>query len=663
MNIRDKYALDEKLLAKTKKIKEDDIRRVVKKLAAHFSLESIGASEIEVPDDIEPSSLNPFECLRIFQAYQKTALSRGHPSELFPAFNVESDIKITAAEVYVEGVKYPVKQCTVIAGDQGGLYLNASALGDMLATSYRYTPTGYVHSIQKLEERTLMCVPDMKCLNKIPEIGIKERNPRQTSYAYFDVFTAKPKIAIPLMSDLISKMDSVFYAKSGPMTEAYKKMSGNFKREVINLPKMSIPNVRIFDNLDLAYRFHERSKSFRGEDAAGVGALSSGYYLIKMPRHYAKAWSFCQDMRFIMSSLLRKNKYVNFTIPPSMFILNVLVANGFCCGVSSSQRKFNEKDPVPGLYFHVPGGILYRDIGTKGPAVTKRGVTYMKEGDFFTLLESIKSDDVIPIHLNCYMAKLLEEDKIGVIPSSMPHNGVVYLGIFKTSFSFVELVKRFSRANSFRNTFVFHRVPFICADPYGKNYKKAVIFPKTRIVSKKDELYDQLSVSKETVEMDLLEDIVDITEVPQDVVITSTIKLWNMICNQVKGSQEQFIQELADAGDLFFKGATDIKFEHEVILEILNSYDDMESLLAAMQKFGKLYDLYVQYLVKTRNIPSDDEDDSRDNIRSGNDKSEDEKEEKDDEKNDDDDDDDNVDLGELMTKSVMEVSPLNLNAK
>lgn len=606
MDIRNKYTLSDKILAKTKKIPEDNILRIVKKLGQFFNLESIGAVDFEVPDDVEPSSLGHIECLKIFQKYQETALKRGHPMELFPAFNVNNDIKVTVAEVAVGEEKYPIKQCTVLAGAQHGMSMNASAVGDMLATSYRWTTTGFVNSIQKVEERKLMCVPDIKAIGKLPEIGIKEKNPRQAAYAYFDVFTAKPKISIPLMSDIITKMDPQFYIKSTKMSEAFNKLEGDYKREIINLPKISVPEVRVFNNMDLAYRFHERSKAFRGEDAAGVGSLSAGYPLVKMPRHYAKAWAFCQDLRLIIKSLTRTEKRVNFNIPPGMFILSVLVANGFSCGVAHSQRRFDPKNPVPGLYSYVDDGITYRDIGTKGPAVTKRGITYMAEADFINLLESIKGGEVVPIHMNCYMAKLIDDNKIGLLPSSMAHNGIVYMGIFSSTYLLVDLIKRFSKANSFRNTFVYHRIPFVLADPCGKLFMKAVIFPKTRIVTKKDDLYESMVIAKETLDIELAESLVEIEEIPQDVPLTSAFRIWSQVCNASKPERELFITELVDAGE-FYYAHRDPKLTSGLLIELLPFYTTYEELVQGMTRYEAVYKLYMQFLNVKQHLHDSDE--------------------------------------------------------
>jgi len=578
MNNKSKYELDERILKKTVGLPNDDIQRVVKKLSLTYNLLSLGAGSFEIDPTVEPSALNPFDCLKIWNMYLTKNKGKMHPAQIISSYNVDNDIKVNVGSVVIGDEILPVKQCTIIPKTNGAFVANVAAVSDILATSYRHTKQGFSSSIAKPAEQALFGVPDVKAYDTLIGLNVQEANPSQAALCYFDMLSSKPRIAIPLMSDILKSMPGEFSASSTIMSRKYKAEKGDFQRDEIFIPKISSPKVTFFDKLDTCYKFLDRSRAFRGEDGSGVGALSIGYNLFKMPRHYAKSWAYCQDMRMLCAQM-GVPKWVNFLEMPGTMHLNVLIANGFCCGVPVSGKKFDDQKPEPGLYMNVPGGIVLRNIGSKTPSVTKLGVTYMPRQEFENLAESVTPYQVIPIHLNPYMEEQISVKKgLGYMPSSMGHNGIVYMGIFKSVYTMNQLIRRFSKANSFRNTFVYHRVPFNLADPMGDLFRDDVIFPKTRNRSKKDELYDNIQVDESVVNLKIDNSIMEIDTVPPDIASVTAFPLWTALVQ----SPDEIIYE----------------FEVDILDNLSNYYDkkDVKFLSLLMKPIAKFYDNMSEFL-------------------------------------------------------------------
>jgi len=526
-----------------------------------------------------------------------------HPSQMLGAYNVDDDIRVGLSSVSIGKEQYDIHQCTIVPkGKDGTFIVNASVVSDMLATSFRFQEKeGIVSSIAKPEERSLMNVPEMKAVNVLENMGVEENNPSQASLCYFDLFLSKPKIAVPLMSDILGTLPDEFSCVSPKMTEFFVKAKKPYYRDEIRIPVISTPTVTFFEKMDLCYRFLERCRAFRGDDGSGIGALSIGYPLFKMPRHYMKSWAFCQDMRMLCNQM-GNDLRINFIEAPGTMHLNVLVANGFMIGVSISARRFDKAKPLPGLYSSVPDAIVVRNIGSKPPTVTKLGVNYIAKEDFENLVDTLVPGQVIPIHMNPYMEEKLSVSKgLGYMPSAMAHNGIVYMGIFKSIFKMSQLIKRFSRANSFRNTFVYRRVPWLLADPMKNFYMEDVIFPKTRDRAKKDELYESVVVDETLAPLkDMRALMLEIEAIPDDVATNTALPLWTAIFKSSDDELYLFEKDILD-NIIHYYDHEQYKFCSRFTESLVGFYGNMSELLAVHNSYPRLRICY-ESIVQSRTM-------------------------------------------------------------
>lgn len=507
----------------------------------------MGALNFPVEKGVMPSTLGHVECLKIWREYQSKHANKCHPAQLFPILNIDNDIKVGVSDVIVGANKYPVNQCTLMYGENAATNANASMVGDMLATMYRYNEKeGYSPAVKTPEQRDFLCLPKVNLAHEVELAGVKENNPSVASAHYFDILTSKSRVAIPFMSDILAKMPADSRVVAPGVSKVFKNEKPPYQRDQIFVPVSSIPSIKKFDKLDHAWVYTETSRGYRGEDAAGVGALSIGYNFLKMPRNYVKAWSLTQDLINLCRVVGVQGRKVNFSTPPTVFTLAVLEANGFAVGCSRSLKEYKELgDVVPGIYMNVPGGIVYRDVSSKPPALKDRQVTYMDKHDFEYLVESIKVGEVVPLHINCYFQELARIRKeIGIQISSLPHNGVHYLGVFTRSVDFTECVIRFSRANSYRNSFVYHRVPFKVADPFGSLFDEQIVFPRTKAMPVIGDMYKVEPVSEEFVKSSVKMDLNDYETIPQNEVQVNEYAIWAQLLRSDLATVYEFVHEV-----------------------------------------------------------------------------------------------------------------------
>jgi hypothetical protein len=616
-------------------IPDDDIRRVVKKLSETYDLESMGAGDFPLDPSVMPSKLGDWECLRLWNEYQREMETRAHPASVFPILNIENDIKVGKTQVAVGDKVYKVSQATVEVGPQGAFNAHCASVADMLATSYRYVDKdGFVNAIQKTEERIRLGVPNMGSINEVIRLDVTEKNPHQMAKSYYDMFTAKPSMALKMMTNVMDNLEVAetkekkttlkgapitlsvphenedknkprarsFSIVSRPLSKKaysdYVEGDGDDVKKIktpktwIVLPRSSYPTMIAIKKLDACYKMLDRSRAFRGEDASGVGAISAGYYIMKMPRNYAKAWSLVQDYTMLLRECGKKYKRLYFPSSPGPFKLSVLVANGFQCATPQSLLKLKDPlDVTPGVYMNLPDALTIRDFKSTPPIIKKLGITYMMSEDFSTLMSTMVVDQVLPLHLNPYMENYLEKNKdMGILPSSMPHNGIVYIGYFKSSVTFLDLVMRFSESNYHRNTFVYHRMPYRLFDKYRKMFDNDVKFPKTRATKVEADLY---AYDESITEIDKvpLEDFSEVTDIPDDIPEISTGRLWNLIVRQSTSNLVEFVEEYINYFPLSYK-EEGVKFVNSLLMDLRRSYNSFEDCHRIFMTYSGLSNLY-----------------------------------------------------------------------
>jgi len=249
-----------------------------------------------------------------------------------------------------------------------------------------------------------------------------------------------------------------------------KYVASGFREEeryVVRLPK-GVPLQVIRKSADPSYdlwTFLNHSRMKRGEDNAGIGVMSIGYYFADMPREIVKNISMLYDLRAVMCYY--GVKHIFLTSEFSEYVKRALVENGFSviCEHEISLPAYQDK---PGIYQNLPGNVsavVVRSLLCNRPDVAKKIVIY-PEVDVSVIKTSLlatlgngsrtSSGDE---KKSKYKKKLLGQRHVivklplipklnnpafSLFPTTMPHNGYVWVApaYGEGSFDFEKLLYR-----------------------------------------------------------------------------------------------------------------------------------------------------------------------------------------------------------------------------
>jgi len=248
-------------------------------------------------------------------------------------------------------------------------------------------------------------------------------------------------------------------------------------------------------NPDEAWFYHSKCKQVRGADLRGQGIVSISYYTFGLSRAIIKDMSAAKD---IMAFLKAHGDYKQVVLHPKVkeYVARILVFNGITCVYLNNETL---PDPIPGkvgIYKDTRGPFCELvDICTVPPVVKKEVVEYDKINPVNSL-NSIVIDQRLPMKRGkgyftkkqicykfayAYLTPTLIESNLKFFPSWSPHSGrVIVTKQSPCSYPPMDLVERFSISNSYRNAFVYARIPYGMVDPYAKPllYMEPILLPQ-----------------------------------------------------------------------------------------------------------------------------------------------------------------------------------------
>jgi len=445
----------------------------------------------EIPLGTLPSQESPLVCYKRVVAYFKTNVLEMHPNKVIEAKLMESPVKFTP--VKVETAKNEIlevkKGYLIPENTPKAIGVVASAyVSTALPYHVKYDSQGRLIRVGKEE--------DYKKLGwKYPDgmypfraaLGNDTRSAGMAQQEMYRMLRADFSLAIHMMSGILSlapEFSVVETALQDFMTKKYEEQKVSVSsRYVPRVPiRIVLKTVKKARNLiDDAYKFLYKSRQLRGQDGAGIGTLTIGYYFFDMPRNLAKHISMVYDLRALM-----KHYNVRVVMLSSAFdeyVKRAMVENGYIVIVDDMSAPSYKDEP--GMYSDIPASVsalqVKNVIISKLPDVAKGQVNYPDVNlDVLinTMLLSKGKGKKAIAGARYTVSKLpllpiLNDERFSLFPSSMPHNAFVWVSrsIVSGSYKFEDMLFRCIAANIYRNQFPLNRACYWTIDPMANFFQ------------------------------------------------------------------------------------------------------------------------------------------------------------------------------------------------
>jgi len=439
----------------------------------------------EIPPGTLASQESPLVCYKRVIAYYKTNVLEMHPNKVVEAKLMEGPVKFTPVKVETakeevlevkKGYLIPEKTPKVIG------VVASAFVSTALPYHVKYDGQGRLIKVGKDEDYKKLgwVYPDgMYPLRAA--LGNDTRSAGSAQQEIYRMLRADFSLAIHMMSGILSLAPEFSIVESA----LQDFMSKKYEEQKVSVSSRYVPRVPIRiilktvkkarNLLDDVYKFLYKSRQLRGQDGAGIGTLTIGYYFFDMPRTMVKHISTVYDLR----ALMRYYKVKVIMLPSAFdeYVKRALVENGYIVIVDDmSAPSFRDE---PGMYSDIPADVsalqVKNIIINKLPDVAKGQVNYPTINlDVLvnTMLLSNGRGKKATTGARYTVAKLpmlpiLQDERFSLFPSSMPHNAFVWVSriMASGSYKFEDMAFRCIAANIYRNQYPLNRASYWTVDP------------------------------------------------------------------------------------------------------------------------------------------------------------------------------------------------------
>jgi len=330
---------------------------------------------------------------------------------------------------------------------------------------------------------------------------------------------ATPCIAFHLMSGILSKVPQFSQPEPGltaHMKKFYSKEKVPEDKQYVMLVPKKISLSIIHSSADACgdlWKYLFCSRQIRGEDTAGIGSLSMGYYFFHMPRSVAKLISLIYDFRALMKHYGVDHIFLSSGTPE--YVKRALVCNKYyviCPDDITYPRYDGDK---PGIYCTIgvnKSALVVKELVCNRPDLAKGIVNYPTVD--LSIVENcvmiVKDRDSVCQRYTVTKLPLMPSlctSTLSLFPSSQPHNGYVWVGGIRESgtYNFDKLCLRSVAANIYRNHYPINCAAYWCIDPMMAFfcYGEAIILPRlSNAKIEKEEKMFNFEAEKEEKEKD-----------------------------------------------------------------------------------------------------------------------------------------------------------------
>jgi hypothetical protein len=572
--------------------------------------------EVVIPKDTRPSTLNLMTCYKNVIAHFKTTGLNLHPSKTLENILFEQSVSYSPKVVVTsEKVTYEVKKGFLVNEKESNevAVIASGFVSTNLAYHAKVDNTGRIADLPKSK--------DLVSLNwKYPDLGslrvaIKNttKSPNIAQAEMYNSLRNAPLLAVHFMSGILNRVPE-FSVVDDRLSKA---MTAFYDKNKIPTPERFVPRVPVAIKLKTVvtekgavenfWLFVDRSRQIRGEDAAGIGTLSIGYYFGDHPRTLIKHISFLYDLRALLKFYKVDHLIISRNIPD--FVKRSLVLNGYwvITGGDISLPRYNSD--VPGIYTSIGKGkdaLEVRDFMCERPKIMKNVVMW-PEVDIgileCSMVSSSQDQATRYVVAKLPMLPILEKSKFALFPSSQPHNGYVWVGGSEVggSFRLPQLALRSLTSNIYRNHYPLNRVPFWTFDSMNAHFSfgESIVLARmstAKIV--KEELafpFDDGVDKDKPVIFDASELKVDVSEwekvVTEEVYTLGDIKLLSESIRKAYGENDKALKDF-----LFFQYSKIKKGKNPnfYLARLLKMYA-MREIYEVLYKLGNFDDDFKEY--------------------------------------------------------------------
>jgi len=466
--------------------------------------------DVVIPKDTVPSTLNFITCYKNVIAYFKENRQVFHPAKVLESTLFDQSVVFHPTKVVLADKQELSVKC--------GYLIPSDAKDEIITVASAFVSTAVSYYAKVNETGQLADLPKQEILDNLnwiyPNLGPFRmsvdnvtKSPNISQSEVYSRVKESPMIAIHLMSGILHQAPQFSEPEPSltePMKRFYKKEGIDPARQykVVVPKKMALKTIKkSVDPCGDLWKYLEQSRQIRGEDTAGIGSLSMGYYFFDMPRSLMKEISLIYDFRALMKFYAVKHIFLSAST--SEYVKRTLVANDYSviCTDDITYPKYNADKP--GIYCSIGpeiSALVIKNLVCNRPDVSKGMVNYPTV-DFTIIQDSImvRSGDTNSARYTVTKLPLmpaLDKAQVSLFPSCQPHNGYIWVGAHKEAgtYAFGPLCLRSIAANIYRNHYPLNRVAFWSIDtlmPFF-HFKESLILPRLSMakVEKTEKLWN-----------------------------------------------------------------------------------------------------------------------------------------------------------------------------
>jgi len=450
-------------VGKLKGAGDDDFMRMLVKLLSSKSFMNIPDWMTEVVlDDVEPSSFDAVTCYSKLMQMRFKAHHRHHPANILEDLTLEKSVTFTVRKMEYEEEK---EKKTVLHNTKGlalkerkSLTVCAANTSSLLAYYVRAKDQDLSERIKAEETNVSLGFRYASGLTSMRSL-LRSYEPSSTMArdAIYRTLTLKENSGLNYhLSAVMATKFKEFYVNNDDITkemEIYYKEANVPEADRLRgaLLEGKSPQVASGKDIEVMWRYLDASRSVRGQDSAGCGTLTVGYYWgWEISRAFVKSISMAWDIMSVLDSAEVKTVCMYSQSLP-INVMNILVNNGYYVVIVSSNFPVCAKDSKPGVYSATSlPSIFYLDYKFSEPVIRKTWITYSAIPIVFgTNTQFFTYAYICPA--------LMDRTDLGFFPTTMPHQGRVIVSSIVGSKPLAEFIPRCIGANYFRNFYLLHR--------------------------------------------------------------------------------------------------------------------------------------------------------------------------------------------------------------
>jgi len=374
----------EKLNAKV--LPETDIKRCIAKALQQFSRDSMPAMIESFGDlsDVVPSNMNYVACMTVINSYVKENKGLRHPVYLIDSLIQETDVVIKSGGITYGSETVPSMMGMVATNAH---YAVIGATSTLLSFCTKENVKGDVDKvITNKVSAGFAGIPMVDMLKPRNAIRTMTASPLISRDAMYTAMSVNDRAAVSIIDQVYATVPQYSHVNEDGQKAMMKLYGSGIIKflptgcgpTVMN-PVVTVANDKI--TFMTMWALVNISRGMRGEDKAGIGSLTAGYYLYDMPPTYAKAIARSKETLF----LCRAYGFIAVSVPAgckdySMLYTQILVANGISV-ITANGTKVHTSSSVPAVYGRSKVETLFIIPNAFGePSMTRSGVSMNQEG-------------------------------------------------------------------------------------------------------------------------------------------------------------------------------------------------------------------------------------------------------------------------------------------